>query len=297
MDVQSAPHPEIRAGTGLARLREANAKCLRQTLNRTAAGSTVDARRNESVSIRRDSRIPLSTASTASPPNGVRFRRLLALSYFVSDEITLAATHSVIPTPCDATVACNVVDNHRRGHRRHLAAYRPACILVRGRMYFGVMRNVSTGGAMIEVEADLAMGERVTYFWDETNCIEATVAWREGRRFGLENGKDVKLFEQAWPHRSVRVPCETRAEAWLAGRRQEIEVFNLSLGGMRVRGLDVLVGTMLTIRICRREFAAASVRWIRDGEAGIRFAHRLTPASVAALLLDDAFRLEATRSG
>jgi hypothetical protein len=141
------------------------------------------------------------------------------------------------------------------------------------------------------------LGQRVTYFWDETNCIEATVAWREGKRFGLENGNEVKLFEQAWPHRSVRAPCETRAEAWLAGRRQEVEVCNLSLGGMRVRGLNAYVGTMLTIRICRREFAAASVRWIRDDEAGIRFAHRLTPASVAALLLDDAFRCETTCSG
>ncbi|QIQ87807.1 PilZ domain-containing protein [Erythrobacter sp.] len=172
----------------------------------------------------------------------------------------------------------------RRADRRVVSAFRPGCVLAEGRMLLGIIRNLSAGGVMIELDEPLEPGTRVRYFWDETNVIDAVVAWSEGRRHGLDNAEAARPFDNPFPYRSVRVPCAMRAEIWAQGNRHFATLENLSLGGMRVSGFRAPRGALLTVRLGAVELAGASVRWSRDGETGIRFAKPLTRDELSRIL-------------
>ncbi|KPP85097.1 PilZ domain-containing protein [Erythrobacter sp. HL-111] len=172
----------------------------------------------------------------------------------------------------------------RRADRRVVSAFRPGCVLSNGRMLLGIIRNLSSGGVMIELDEPIEPGTRVRYFWDETNVIDAVVAWVDGRAHGLENAADARPFANPFPYRSVRVPCAMRAEIFAGGMCHFAALENLSLGGMRVSGFKAPAGVLLTVRLGGVEFAGASVRWSQRDETGIRFAAPLTRAQLARIL-------------
>lgn len=172
----------------------------------------------------------------------------------------------------------------RRADRRVISAFRPGCVLVEGRMLLGLIRNLSAGGVMIELEEALEPGTRVRYFWDETNIIDAVVAWSEGRSHGLDNAQAARPFANPFPYRSVRVPCAMRAEIFANGLCHHAALENLSLGGMRVSGFRAPRGALLTVGLGEVELANASVRWCRGDETGIRFERPLTRAQLASIL-------------
>ncbi len=156
----------------------------------------------------------------------------------------------------------------------------------------GLIRNFSIGGASIEVDADLRIGDTVSYFWEANSCISAKVVWRDGKACGLEHTDEVRKASKAFPSRSVRVPCKAEADCWIGGQRNTALVENISLGGMRVGGLPQLeAGALVTIEFCGLEFHSVQVRWFKDGRAGLRFANRMTREILAQLLLDERFAL------
>lgn len=172
----------------------------------------------------------------------------------------------------------------RRCGTRVKSAYRPGCVLLPGRMLLGVIRNLSQGGVMIELDERVEPGTEVRYFWDETNIIEAVVAWSDGRAHGLDNAAHARPFESPHPYRSVRVPCALRAELFVGGQRQYADIENLSLGGVGLRGLSACRGALLTVKLGDVELCNASVRWIRDDVAGVRFETPLTSHQLGRIL-------------
>lgn len=186
----------------------------------------------------------------------------------------------------------------RRRDVRHRAIYRPCCILKSDRAFIGIVRNFSNGGAKIDVDADFEVGERVRYFWDHGSCIEAKVAWRDGREYGFEHLGEVPNKFAEFPARSVRVPCEAEATCWIGGEAYPCLVQNISIGGMRTSGLPRLpTGTMMTVKFCGLEMPSTTVRWSTDEQAGLRFSERLSRETLAHLLLDERFGMAGVEFG
>jgi len=186
--------------------------------------------------------------------------------------------------PSDGSYPGESVLPERRSDRRVVSAFRPGCVLSEGRMLLGLIRNLSAGGVMIELDERIEPGTRVRYFWDETNVIDAIVAWSEGRAHGLDNTDAARPFANPFPYRSVRVPCTRRAEIFANGLSHHAALENLSLGGMRVSGFRAPRGALLTVRLGDVELPNASVRWCRGDETGIRFERPLTRAQLATIL-------------
>ncbi|MBD2840636.1 PilZ domain-containing protein [Erythrobacter rubeus] len=180
----------------------------------------------------------------------------------------------------------------RRKNERHQATYRPCCVIASQKVTMGLIRNSSIGGARIEVDADLDVGDKLSYFWETNSCINARVAWREGNNFGLEHLDNVRERRGAFPSRSVRVPCKATARCWIDGAEHNATIENISIGGMRLSGLKMMApGSLLSISFCGIEFEAVSIRWSSSGQTGVRFARPITREILAQLLLDDRFRL------
>jgi hypothetical protein len=201
---------------------------------------------------------------------------------FVRDEAAHGGApeeeHAASPGSADA------VAPDRRADRRVVSAFRPGCVLTEGRVLLGIIRNLSAGGVMIELDESIEPGTRVRYFWDETNVIDAVVAWSEGRAHGLDNADAARPFASAYPYRSVRVPCAMRAEIHVNGLVHHAALENLSLGGMRVSGFRAPTGALLTVRLGDVELAGATVRWCRADETGIRFAAPLSRTQLSGIL-------------
>ena len=186
----------------------------------------------------------------------------------------------------------------RRQGIRHPAIYRPCCVIAPERVSMGLIRNFSAGGAKIEADLELAVGDRIRYFWEAETSICARIVWRDGREYGLEHLDQVPNDDDTFPVRSVRVPCEAEAVCWIGGEVHTSLVENISIGGVRLRGLPPFPpGTMMTIRICDLELASAAIRWTEDAHAGVRFQQRLTRHDLARLLLDERFGLSTIEFG
>ncbi len=187
----------------------------------------------------------------------------------------------------------HVITVERRRDVRHKATYRPCCVIAAGKVTMGLIRNYSVGGAHIEVDADLSVGDNIRYFWEANTCITAKVVWSDGKAHGVEHVEDIRKPTESFPARSVRVPCQADATCWINGEVQTALVENISLGGMRVRGLPpVTPGTLLSVVFCGIELQSVSVRWVKDGRMGLHFQERLTREMLAQLLLDDQFGLK-----
>jgi len=180
----------------------------------------------------------------------------------------------------------------RRSRRRMQTAFRPACIVTKGRIALGLLRNISQDGAMIEIDEKLNVGDRVAYFWDEQRLIDARVVRVDGNRYGLANDDEQRADEVDRRFRSVRVPCTVEADIWVGGEHHRARIANLSLGGMQAYGITARKGAPLTIRFAGIELCNACVVWSKGGRTGIRFEQRLSRSQLAATLSHDSVRFD-----
>ena len=188
----------------------------------------------------------------------------------------------------------------RRSVPRFRAVFRPACVRVGELVEMGMVRDMSHDGAMIELDRPLDRpfdrcldpGRRIAYFWNEKHVVAATVVWAESNRYGLANMRAQRVFDTEHSYRSVRVPCMGQVEVWGRGEQRGVTVANLSLGGMRVRGLTADTGAPLTLRFAGIELYNASPVWSRMRETGLRFAERLNRSELSAILAHESIRFD-----
>lgn len=210
---------------------------------------------------------------------------------------TIVSADAAVPSIASADGGAHnpiapVAVEDRRSEHRFQTAFRPACVVANGRIALGILRNMSQGGVMIELDVTLEQGDRVAYFWDEQQLVEATVVRVDGNHYGLSNvtGQCVSVNDNAY--RSVRVPCAVEADIWVHGEHHRARIANLSLGGMRLVGIDAWKGAPLTIRFAGVELCNACAVWSHDGEIGIRFENRLTRAQLSAILSHESVRFD-----
>lgn len=190
----------------------------------------------------------------------------------------------------------------RREVHRFRTAFRPACIIAKRGVQLGTMRNMSRQGVMIELDRPLRLGERVRYFWSEGQIVDGTIAWIEGKSHGIKNVHEERVFDPRYASRSVRVPCEADVELWVGGEAMRGQMCNISLGGMRVKGVNLRRGTPLTVRVCGIELPNTSVRWTdvphaASGEVGLVFARPLSRCQLAEMLCHESVRFDAFFGG
>ena len=142
------------------------------------------------------------------------------------------------------------------------------------------VRNVSSGGMMIECDAPLGIGETVRIELRNLNTVEAKVVWTRPPRLGVQfaDPRDVAEIlhapvgrEQQQP-RAPRLSAACRVLLWHQGRTTAPTLLDLSQSGCRLMAdTPPPPGAPVRVTVPGLEPRHATVRWVRNGEAGLAF--------------------------
>lgn len=186
----------------------------------------------------------------------------------------------------------------RRSERRATERYRS--VLTAGKIVFGdrdhfcLVRNVSTGGLMIEMPTPPRPGTRVQVETAGLNPCYATVIWSEDRLAGIEfeQPQDVDIVcrrgvaDAGLIVRGPRFRSDRVAEFVTSDRNCVVEVVNISVGGAKLRGVTGLAVNALGQLIMGSPMPPlmGSIRWAVGEEVGFRFTDALSRDTMAVLL-------------
>lgn len=200
--------------------------------------------------------------------------------------------------PAPAPGAAAVVPENRE-HQRHYTIMRTAKLATGKGEGLGIVRNVSDGGMKIDVVVPPAIGEAVTVSLFDGQQIAATVIWQQGSEIGVSFAKPFDVsevltvperLENGKPPRLPRLKAD-RETIIDAGQKQ---IATAKIRDVSQRGARIAVGKPLTrgqdvwLRPSGVKPVRATVRWCRDGEAGIAFHETLGVETVMAWLRDPA---------
>lgn len=159
---------------------------------------------------------------------------------------------------------------------------------------FGIVRNVSAHGMMVEVHPGLAITGPVTIDFGVGRPLYGNLRWRENSTIGLQfaDAVDVgKLLEKPGVDadgRTVRLPrIALRHPVTIACADTEFscEIVDISLGGARISlGALLAVGSQVSVSIPLLGTIAGVVRWAADGNVGVSFNRAVSVRSLMAWL-------------
>lgn len=180
----------------------------------------------------------------------------------------------------------------RREGKRHIAVFRVGRLAVGDQDQLCVVRNISPGGCMIEVNRPPALGTVVSIDFRSDKCLSATVRWARERSCGVEFEApidvDAILSEE---RRSIR-RLQPRAPRFrrigqarvinLAGNAVEGPIHNISINGLAL-AVPASFNRDEPVIVSIEGLGAthAFARWSRDGETGLRLAAPLSYRALA----------------
>ena len=167
----------------------------------------------------------------------------------------------------------------RRQGRRHNTVLRVAVLAPEGgERRFCLVRNISDGGAMIEVEGALA-GARAAIEL-QPKSIGCRIVWVRDRHAGLEFAAPTDwegLLKPAaaprkWRPRKPRIAVDRLAALRIGWTRHFVGIRDISQGGVRLDGdLDAAPGTALVVTLDGFGAVSGSLCWRGGGASGIAF--------------------------
>ena len=175
--------------------------------------------------------------------------------------------------------------------RRASPRIRTVCFDVRlnrgGQVGLYRVRNISDAGMMLDTCAPIEAGEHVLVELAEPFAIEATVTWSQPTRCAVEFVRPIDcaalLHAQAERKRDdrrgggLRLATMRLATAYAENGIRAVRVTNVSLRGMGLAHDGFLAEGMLLKLIVESGIArSGTVRWSKDGRAGIRLHDPLT---------------------
>lgn len=184
----------------------------------------------------------------------------------------------------------------RRRSVRHTTVFQVARITSGDRQELCILRNVSPGGLKAEIYIAVEPGERVTIELKTGHALHGRVVWRREQFIGVQ-------FDAAVPMMSMLTHCSIddrigrvrppRLDVDLAGtlrldhEEMPIRVTNVSQAGMKLSvDRPLRADARCEIRLDELGWKRATVRWCRDGEAGLMLVQPLLyPDFVAWRLL------------
>lgn len=148
--------------------------------------------------------------------------------------------------------------------------------------------NLSSDGAMLEVDADARIGDRVTITLGDESTGKATVRWVRDRRIGLEfegfnleigrtkdGGFAFRRHDGARRKTSERAPRQSlvwRANIHAGHESVAVKLANVSATGALVQGpLDLSPDTSVLLDFPSVGMMPSTVRWCKDGQMGLSF--------------------------
>ena len=197
---------------------------------------------------------------------------------------------------------------NNRSEDRVLDRIEDTTIVLRRRKMKAREINVSSRRAMIEIENDNNISEKIDILFDAKNKTKCVVRWIRENRIGLEflsetilwdagdSGNPVFQYEDqsaASGPRAVadREPRQTLLRSgtlYWSGISIAVRLRNISSNGAQIEGGHTLrPGCEVELDLGEAGFHYAEVRWAKDGQLGLRFAtdfdiERLAPSDAGA---------------
>lgn len=155
------------------------------------------------------------------------------------------------------------------------------------------IRNISAGGLMAETTSYHEAGVPLLVELNSNQRIRGNLVWTRDTIIGIKFDQNIDIREIlanrrpriGFRPRPARLDIQCSATIKIGGLYHQVEVQDISLGGIKVRlrdrecvGKDVLV-TVESLRPIK-----GTIRWYREGMAGIVFQQALTFEEVAEWL-------------
>jgi hypothetical protein len=147
-----------------------------------------------------------------------------------------------------------------------------------------LIRNISAHGVKLEVFSPKAVGDRVAVDFGDGRPHPAEVRWVRNDCIGLVFAETINVADTLASvpapgdrrARRLRLPLELAAGLSLNRERSDCQLIDISQGGAKIRVQAPLApGDRVGLDIAGLGTLAGSVRWVRDGHAGIAFAPTL----------------------
>lgn len=175
----------------------------------------------------------------------------------------------------------------RRNDTRFLTVYRLVKVQHAGDEGLGRCRNISDGGARLELHMDLYLGDRISVAFSALDVVSGKIVWIMGHDYGIEFDTPVDCFSllgHARDQAASRPPrLETSLPARVAydGGSCRSVVSDLSVRGMKIASTQEFhPGLRVRVILSGGRESEGVVRWTRDNIAGIML---LDPFSVEEL--------------
>lgn len=181
--------------------------------------------------------------------------------------------------PAESLLSIVPASVERRGELRIHTVLRVARVTRANDVGLWRVRNLSDRGMMLETKVPVTVGEPLSIHLSDTVSVEGKVAWRDGRRCGVEFDAPVDCAamlgelhaEQRAPgFRPLRLPVATRAVAYCEKGLHSVSVTDLSpRGACLVHDGCFREGMNTMLLFENGEEHRGVVRWSHDGRAGI----------------------------
>ena len=163
----------------------------------------------------------------------------------------------------------------RRSGERHLTLFRVGSMLVGDQRHLCLVKNISTGGALIRAYCQLREGQPVRLELKEQQPIEGQVSWVKGVDTGIEFKQKIDVLAlltvgSHGPRPRVEVRSFGVARQGALSHRAVIN--NISQGGVSAQcNADLEVGGEVIVTLTGLAPQQAVVRWGCSGAYGITF--------------------------
>ena len=177
-------------------------------------------------------------------------------------------------------------DTERRQHARSLRVMRIARVAVPETHTegLGMVRDVSSGGMMIDAHFDLQLGQTVSIALLDDQELTGTVAWKEGNVLGVRFAEEIAVDQilakpstkpdgkrARLPRFAVRKPLQLRIDTVVA----DANLYDVSQRGAKLQCAGKLrVHSNLLLRLEQNRPVGATIKWRAGDMLGVEF-HRL----------------------
>lgn len=175
----------------------------------------------------------------------------------------------------------------RRHEPRATSTFKSAYVRTQTGLFYVTLRNVSDSGVCLDAYPGAAEGDEIQYCFDSAGPRTGVVKWVKDGRFGVSAEPDslVNVTPQIFPPRSVRLPLSFSANLFVCGRQEDAMISNLSIRGACISSpYKFQAGQLVSLKIAGRCFELATIRWARQGCAGVRFAEPMHPGEFRNLV-------------
>lgn len=175
----------------------------------------------------------------------------------------------------------------RRSDARFLTVYRLVKVQHASDEGLGRCRNISDGGARLELHMELYLGDRISVAFSPVDIVSGRIVWIMGHDYGIEFDEPIDCLsllgharEQA-ESRAPRLATNLPARIAYDGGTCRSVVSDLSVRGMKIASThEFHPGLRVRVILSGGRESEGVVRWTRDNIAGVML---LDPFSVEEL--------------